>query len=135
MLALTIDDRDRELIARYDQARPTDGPQVGDWIDFADGVRRRVSYIWPVDCFSADPGRGVGVQTSEPERGRWYLGDGYCSYSGALYAYVRADTLALTDERRTGDCWTFHHAQMRAHNGITFDLDWPVWACTLEAPK
>lgn len=105
------------------------GPRVGDYVDFADGVSRRISFItppeWAPDCDS--------VQTSDD--GSFYLGHGCASFSGALYPGVPRASLTYTTEHRRGPAWFFHHDKARAHNDVTVDLDWRVFSCDLPAPR
>ena len=103
--------------------------RVGDYVEFADGVTRRISHVYPRD-WGAD---WWGVQTSDS--GSWYLGNGYVSFSGSLYSSVPGRTLTLTEERRMGRIWVFHHDVWRAHNGVDADIEFRVYVCSLEAPK
>lgn len=121
----TIDDCDRELIATRSTtlaARTT--PQVGDFVDFANGVTRRVSHLW---THWPDP----TIQTSD--NGSFYLGSDGCSFSGGLYPGLPAELFTLTDERREGSAWLFHHDNATAHNGVYFTVPFRVWHCAHEA--
>ncbi len=118
-----FDDRDAAILEQrtiaYDKRQ---GPRVGDFVIFADGVTRRVSYIWDWD--SDDD---TSVQTSDG--GSYYLGDGYVSMSGGLYIGVPGKSLTLTDEVRDGRAWFFHHDYHTAHNGVDVSLPFRVFTC------
>ena len=121
----TIDDRDHELIATRSvalAARTT--PQVGDFVDFANGVTRRISHCWTT---WPDP----TIQTSD--NGSFYLGSEGYSFSGGLYPGIPAEIFAPTDERREGSAWLFHHDYATAHNGVYFTVPFRVWNCAREA--
>src|SRR5260370_42660751 len=105
------------------------GPRVGDYVIFADDVTRRISYVYGED-WETDM---QGVQTSDG--GSWYFGFGYCDFSGGLYQPVKMDTLTLTDEIRLGNVWMFHHGYQTAGNGITFQIPFRVYKCSLVANK
>ena len=97
-------------------------PMVGDYVEFSDGVVRRISHDW-----------GDSVQTSDG--GSWYLGNGYLSFSGSLYPSVAKSALADTGTLREGHAWFFHHDWRTAHNGIDVLVNLRVWAASVEAPK
>jgi hypothetical protein len=109
-----------------------ESPKVGDYVKFADGVERRISYIWR---FEGKPSGTFSVQTSDG--GSWYFGDGgYCSFSGSLYSGVPASTLKHTSSARRGSCWFFHHDHHCAHNGV--GIQPPIfdgWTCSKGAPS
>ncbi len=127
-----FDERDAEIraqrLAAFDKLK---GPRCGDYIEFANGVTRRVSYLW----------RDItpeGVQTSAG--GSWYLGTGwtedeaYVTFSGSLYRSVPPESLTLTDEKRDGSVWFFHHNRSQAHNGVHTEIPFRVFRCSLPAP-
>lgn len=117
-----LDDRDRATVAERMRAYDArTAPQEGDWVDFADGVQRRISHVWP-----------DGVQTSDG--GSFHLGLYGMSYSGALYTSVPTSSLEPTDGRRGGWAWIFHHDVRMAHNGVDCQVDCRVWRCTVAAP-
>lgn len=118
-----IDERDQEIFADRAAAWLDDArPKCGDWIDFADGVSRRISHSWGE----------MGVQTSKG--GSWYLGEGYTSFSGSLYPTVPLETLARTTELRPGSCWIFHHNLSGAGRGVDGEIPFRVWTCSVDAP-
>ncbi len=100
--------------------------RCGDYVEFADGVVRRVSHVHRWE------GEEELVQTSGG--GSWYLGDGYASFSGSLYPSVGASTLTRTDERREGLVWFFHHDWHEAHNGVSVTVPFRVYRCSVVAP-
>lgn len=116
------DERDLAIVAeRVKALDAVPGARVGDYVIFADGVTRRISYDW-----------GNSVQTSRG--GSWYLGHGYTSFSGGLYRGVPTDTLTDTGETRDGTCWIFRHDMMRAHNGVDVRIPFRVFRCSEVAP-
>lgn len=122
-----LDARNQEILAQREALRDAiEGPRVGDFVRFADGILRRISHIWDF----AD-GCDAMVQTSDG--GSFYLGDGSMSFSGSLYSSVNVRTLTLTEETRTGGAWFFHHDWPEAHNGIDVALTCRVYTCTENA--
>ncbi len=123
-----MDNRDREIIARrlaaYDEYPDV---RVGDYVDFTDGVTRRVSHVYPPEW-----GDEYGVQTSHS--GSFYLDDGYVSFSGSLHRPVPHRTLSLTEQRRPGRVWIFHHDWPAASNGVEDEIPFRVYHCSEEAP-
>jgi len=121
---LRFDSRDQDILDERQAAYlKGDGPMVGHWVRFADGVMRRISYIWPDEPPS--------IQTSDG--GNWYLGKGYMSFSGGLYRSVPSTTFRRTDEIKYGRAWFFHHDYPRAFGGVDVTVPCPVWECTLPA--
>lgn len=125
-----LDERDEAIL--LDRTRKMDeieGPREGDFVRFADGIERRVSFVtpteWLPECDS--------VQTSKG--GSWYLGNHGCSFSGSLYSGVKRETLALTTEYRDGSCWFFHHDQFQAHNGVDAMATFRLYKCSEDAPQ
>jgi hypothetical protein len=125
-----LDDRDSEILAqRVNALGLVEGPRVGDYIVFADGTERRISYVTPAEWM---PEVDI-VQTSKG--GSWYLGDGYISFSGSLYAGVKRDTLTETSEVRAGSVWFFRHDFHTAHNGVDTEMMFRVYECGEEATR
>ncbi len=119
----TFDTRDQEIVAeRVDRYNTHEGPRVGDFVDFADGITRRISETWD-----------GWVQTSDS--GSFYLGDEGCSFSGSLYLAVPVESLTLTEEVRPGDVWIFHHDRRAAHNGVATTIGFRVYTCSQPAPE
>jgi hypothetical protein len=121
---MTLDDRDQAILAaRVAAFDPTEGPREGDYVDFADGVTRQISYVCP-----------DGVQTSD--NGRFYLGKGYLSFSGGHYGAVPTETLTLIEGvTREAWAWFFHHDHRVAHNDIDVRVLMRVWISSAKAPK
>lgn len=125
-----LDERDQAIVnQRMAAVDAIAGPRVGDFVLFADGTERRISYAWPAgDTFPAS------VQTSDLGAGRFYLGRFGLSFSGGLHPGVIEDSLADTGETREGDAWIFHHDSHRADNGVEFKAPFRVYRCAL-APR
>jgi hypothetical protein len=120
---LALDDRDKAILAvRVAAFNSTEGPRVGDYVRFADGVTRRISYVWP-----------DGIQTSDG--GSFYLGNGCMSFSGTLYTHVPTETLTLTKETRDASAWFFHHDLWEAHNSVHVHVSVRVWISSATAPR
>jgi hypothetical protein len=126
---IDLDDRDAtilaERIAMYDEIP---GPRVGDFVTFADGVTRRISYIWRDE-------HDVPFSAQTSDGGSYHLGNGYVSMSGGLYAGVKPETLTLTDQQRDGRVWFFHHDHWTAHNDIHVTMPFRVFSCSAHAPR
>ncbi len=123
-----FDERDAEIVATRAATLAANPINVGDFIRFADGTTRRVSYIWPGD----DDAPG-SIQTSAG--GSYYLGDGYVSFSGALFIGVPFASLTDTGDTFDGDVWIFHHDHACAHNGVHTTIKFRVWHCNLPAER
>lgn len=115
----TLDTRDSSRVAELIQALDQDtNSRVGDYVRFADGTMQRISHRWP-----------EGVQTSTG--GRFHLGRFGCSFSGSLNPVVPYSSLRLTDEKRDGWVWIFHHDFPRAGGGVDFKIPFRVYECTI----
>jgi len=137
MIDPRFDEKDAGILASRQaqldkRAAENPRPVSGDWVEFADGVVRRVSHVWNWEA-SADGPAVYDVQTSDC--GSWYLGDGYASFSGSLFNSVPAATMTLTEERREGRCWFFHHDYVQAHGGVHTTARFRVYRSTKEAPR
>jgi hypothetical protein len=123
----TLDDKDAQIVQRRsDTLIAQSEPDVGDFVIFADGVERRISHVWNWED-------DHDIQTSDG--GSWYLGEGYCSFSGGLFTSVKASTLVNTGTTRPGSVWIFHHDFATAHNGIDTQIEFKVWKCGEVAPR
>jgi hypothetical protein len=91
-----------ERLHRYNRDQ---SPRVGDYVIMPTGEYQRFSYKWD-DI----------IQTCHS--GSFYLGNGYSSMSGSLEPGIKLDELVLTQEKREGCFWFFHHDWSCAHNGI-----------------
>jgi hypothetical protein len=125
-----FDERDAAIVAtRTASLDELDGPRVGDYVRFADGTERRISYATPAEWLPEVD----SIQTSDG--GSWYLGDGYVSFSGGLHPGVERASLTLTDETQRGSVWIFHHDYATAHNGVNASIPFRVYECSLEATR
>lgn len=124
-----LDAKDWTIVANREGALDeTDEPRIGDYIEFADGITRRVSHVYSEAEWQHD----AGVQTTDG--GSFYLGDGYVSYSGSLYPAVRMTTLTRDFSRgRLGSVWIFHHDHHTAHNGVDTEIKFRVYRCSESA--
>ena len=126
-LRSTLDDTDLAILSRRAGLfwAHHAGPSVGDYVDYADGVSRRIGHVWHLD-------KGVHIQTSDS--GSFYLShDVTCAFSGGLYPGIAAETLTWTDEKREGAVWFFHHDQAHAHNGVYTSMPFTVYRCSQPA--
>jgi len=125
---LELDAADAEILAeRTAELDKVEGPRVGDYVRFADGVERRASFVTPADWLPEVD----SVQTSDG--GSWYLGSAYVSFSGGLCLGVPRSSLTLTDESKLGAVWFFHHDYHRASNGVVAEVPFHVYECSSEA--
>jgi len=117
-----LDARDQAILTeRTELFSKREVPSVGDYVIFANGITRRISYDWK-----------DAVQTSDG--GSFYLcSSGAMSFSGSLYRSIPVETLTLTDETKSGSCWFFHHNYAMAHNGVYVTVPCRVWRCSLDA--
>lgn len=106
------DDRDREIlensIREFDK---TEGPRVGDFIDFGDDKLRRFSHDW-----------GDSLQTTDGRYGwSFYFEGGSISFSGGLDPKIpieQIERVSGAEGFRFGNVWFFHHKDVCAHNGV-----------------
>lgn len=89
-------------------ARP--GPRIGDKIIMLDGSIRRLAH---------DTGDDLQTTSkSAPTDQRYYLGHGYCSFSGTLGELIPKNTIEDTGQIDHAPIWFFSHDQARAFNGV-----------------
>ena len=101
-----------ERVKLYD-ARP--GPRVGDYVMVVDKVLDRITHIWrDVPEPRAQCGGG--------ENGSYYLGNGYCSYSGGLNGGCLLSDLEETDLLMDGCVWFFDDDVAGAGRGVYFRI-------------
>jgi hypothetical protein len=98
-------------IAAYDKI---DGPRVGDFLELPNGDLTRFTYDW-----------GFKLQTG---LGSFYLGNGYCSFSGSLNHGISTDDVVRTDRTRSGSCWFFEDDIPGAGRGLDITADFRVFA-------
>lgn len=114
----TLDDTDRDIIMRrghkYNGDRRDARPDIGDYVEFSDGIVHRVSHVW-----------GDGVQTSKG--GSFYLGEGYMAFSGGLEPSIPYSDLTDTGEMRNGGIWIFHHNYATAGGGVNGEIPFKVY--------
>jgi hypothetical protein len=102
-------------VARAKRTRPL----VGDLVRLPGGELRRITYWLP---------KSVQLTCPQIARGSFYLcRDGMADYSGPLDYPIPADRLHWTEGRALAEFWIFRHEEAKAHNGVSFDLDVPVW--------
>lgn len=143
-----LDDQDeRTIIARAAAYDRIPGPRVGDFVEFADGITRRISHVWAADwhedniarCQTSDGGSfylgGIGESMwHRLSGGEGDRGDAYVSFSGSLYESVKADTLKLAGSRN-GAVWVFHHEQWGAGRGVNGTMAFRVFTCSEKATR
>lgn len=99
------------------------GPRVGDWVEFTDGITRRLSHDW-----------GETMQTSDG--GNYYLGnEGISLSNGSLHRGIDVGTLVLTSEMRLAPVWFFSHDNWTAQNGVHIRVPVRVFRCTLASKE
>jgi len=110
-----MDEKDSLILSmRRSQWNQIEGPRVGDFIEMKDGTMRRFTYHW-----------GDGIQvTSTISHGRFYLGDGFASYSGGLDPSIPLDKIEPHPKLKSklGEFWFFHHNTREAHNGVNVSI-------------
>jgi hypothetical protein len=127
-----LDARDQAIVDRRAAQRPQDPePRPGDFVVHADGVALRIGHVYGARDWAAE----WAVQTSTGDS-RWYLAEGgHVRHGGGLNLLVPGSTLTLTEETRPGLVWIFHHDLRRAHNAVSAEITFRVYACTLPAPR
>lgn len=127
-----LDERDREIIAERETAlNKVDGPRIGDWVRFNDGVMHRVCHVhnWTEQDRREYPSLVAGVQTTVG--GSFHLANGSVSYSGGLDPTLPFEKLTPTGETRDGRVWIFHHDSWRADNGVDFTIPFRVYEASV----
>jgi hypothetical protein len=90
-------------------------PRVGDYLKLDKRQYTRFTHAW----FD-------GIQAGG-EAGSYYLGDGYCSYSGGLTEIISYEKIKLTKKTKTGLVWFFNNDWHEAHNGVHFEIEFRVY--------
>lgn len=86
------------------------GPRIGDKIKMSDGSIRRLAHD-----------SGSDMQTTSrtlPGDQSFYLGHGYCSFSGSHGEVIPKDKLHDTGLTEDGSIWFFHHDRAVAFNAV-----------------
>lgn len=106
-----LDPLDQTILAARTQAwKARPGARVGDIIIMSDGSTRR---------FANDYGSRLQTTSAhQPCDQRYYLGHGYCSFSGTLGDFIAKSDLADTGRIDNAAIWFFHHDQARAFNAV-----------------
>ena len=122
----TFDEKDQEILAvRAADLAALTITTPGDWIDFADGESRRIGYIH----------RDQNEHIQPAKAGSFYLGfKGWVDVSGHFRSIIEAKTLTLTDEKREGAFWFFHHGEVKAGGRVDCTALCRVWKCSDNVP-
>jgi hypothetical protein len=98
------------LAARTEAWQSRQGARVGDKIIMTDGSMRRFAHDY-----------GSELQTTSARQAndqRYYLGHGYCAFSGTLGDLISKSDIADTGLTEPAAVWFFHHDQARAFNAV-----------------
>jgi hypothetical protein len=127
---ITFDERDAELLKLRIEAREKiDGPRIGDFVIFDNGVIGRFSHDW-----------GDKIQWSScPNGDHWgfhLFSDGHASFSGSLNPSIMKDQLECgrSEDDRNGKFWFFHHDFAGAGRGVYCDVPCRVYGFRGEIP-
>ncbi len=118
MDSVSFDAIDQEILERRMAVRELiPRPRTGDYVRFPSGEIERFSHDWD-----------VMFQTSPVRAGAFYLHDhGEASFSGSLNPAIPASSLSLSDEKRDGEFWFFHHGRAGADRGVRFNVPCRVY--------
>lgn len=110
-MSADLDTLDRTILsARLEAWNARLGARVGDKIIMSDGSIRR---------FAHDSGSGLQTTSAhQPSDQRYYLGHGYCSFSGSLGDVITKSAIVDTGRIEDAAIWFFHHDQARAFNAV-----------------
>ena len=119
-----FDEKDAAILAeREAKMLACEGPRIGHFVRFADGMLCRMSLIHRYSDTDE-----VDIQTSRG--GSFYLGEnGFVDFSGGLNSSVPLERFTKTAEKMLGSVWFFHHGHRAAHNGVQAKANFPVWEC------
>lgn len=93
------------------------GIRIGDYILRKDNSLTRVTEDW-----------GDRVQDGGYQHGRFYLTkNGNLRYSGSLWPPILKKNLIQTGGTMEGDIWIFHRDHWKAHNGVTFSVEFRIF--------
>lgn len=115
---IEVHESNRDILeAKIKDFNSLPGARVGDYVKLPDGRFDRFTY-----------GHGDIIQAGgTTDHFGYYLGWGYCSYSGSLNHGIKKSDLILTEETKQGKIWFFKDDQSGAHRGIWFDIDCRVF--------
>lgn len=128
-----FDKRDAAILEERAALLAANPINVGDFVRFADGIARRVSYIMTESGDDVANSKPEWIQTSDS--GSFYLGDGYVSFSGSLYVGVPFASLVDTGDTFDGRVWFFHHDFAMADNGVECSTKFRIWRCDRVAER
>jgi len=114
----TFDEKDAEILkvrkATYDKIP---GPRVGDFLKSGNDFLR----------FTHDWGDDIQTTLKVRRSGNFYLGKGYCSFSGSLDSAIPKSKLRDTGEKEMGEFWFFHHDLWGAGRDVYFQMECRVF--------
>jgi hypothetical protein len=110
----------KERIEAYNKK---EGLRVGDYVIDLDGTVSRVTHIYSDGDF----------QAGGSKEGSFYLGNGYCSYSGSLNSCKDIKKAIYTGKKLNGSIWFFSNDIAEAHNGVYFEMPFRVFKMQGEA--
>lgn len=119
---IRISDKDHAILAaRVAAYNQYDGPRVGDFIRFSDGMLHRFSHHW-----------GDSIQTSRADYDvSFYLGEDYISFSGSLNPAIDIEDIHATPEIKLGSVWFFHNGYVAAHSAVYAQVPFRVYETAL----
>lgn len=135
-----FDDKDRELLVQREVKRDVrqneeKKPEVGDFVQMPNGELLQFTHYWEDDL------KGDYIQTTISKRPRedgsihpcagdisFYMDrDGFCSFSGSLDKALDVGKLVLSQGKRYGNVWFFHHDQPGAHRAVYAMVQFRIW--------
>lgn len=102
---------------RVSQLNACESPRVGDFIKLPYGLFTRITHVWDDKLQTGGSANHHG----------YYLGTGYCSYSGGLDSGVKPSDIRPTNETKEGNIWFFSENYQKAHNGVHFNIPFRVY--------
>lgn len=111
-----FDAKDQELLdIRVANRKKLPGPLVGDYVKMPNGDLERFSHDW-----------GSDIQTTKAGSFHLHHG-GLAEFSGGLNPAISKQKITPTGETKEAWFWFFHHNDVRAHNGVHFKIEVPVY--------